>query len=77
MGGTVERPIEIRTSAILLDFSLTHNNFENIKRCRGVHAIDYSLLDGKSGTEILQKHPHPTINSLGAQEGWVSLGVSS
>jgi hypothetical protein len=24
----------------------------------------------------LQKHPHPTINSCGGREGWVSLGVS-
>jgi hypothetical protein len=46
------------------------------KKCRGVHAIDYALLDGYSGTEVLQKHPHPTINSRGGQEGWVSLGVS-
>jgi hypothetical protein len=41
-----------------------------------VHAIDYALLDGKSGTEVLQKHPHPTINSRGGREGWFSLGVS-
>jgi hypothetical protein len=39
-------------------------------------AIDYALLDTKSGTESFQKHPHPTINSRGGQEGWVSLGVS-
>jgi hypothetical protein len=24
----------------------------------------------------LQKHPHPTVNSRGGREGWVSLGVS-
>jgi hypothetical protein len=41
-----------------------------------VHKIDYALLDGKSGTEVLQKHPHPTINSRGGREGWVGLGVS-
>jgi hypothetical protein len=27
MGGPMERPIEIRTSAIVLDFSLTHASF--------------------------------------------------
>jgi hypothetical protein len=48
----------------------------HVKRYRGVHAIDYALLDGKSGTKVLQKHPHPTINSRGGREGWVSLGVS-
>jgi hypothetical protein len=48
----------------------------HVKRCRGVHAIYYALLAGKSGTEVLQKHPHPTINSRGGREGWVSLGVS-
>jgi hypothetical protein len=48
----------------------------NIKRSREVHDIDYVLLDRKSGTEVLQKHPHPTINSRGGREGWVSLGVS-
>jgi hypothetical protein len=42
----------------------------------GVHAIEYVFLDGKSGTEVLQKYPHPTINSHGGREGWVSLGVS-
>jgi hypothetical protein len=41
-----------------------------------VHVIDYVLLDGKAGTEVLQKHPRPTINSRGGREGWVSLGVS-
>jgi hypothetical protein len=54
----------------------TTGSYGNIKICRGVHAIDYALLDGKSGTEVLQKHPHPTINSLGGREGWVLLGVS-
>jgi hypothetical protein len=48
----------------------------NIKRCRGVHAVDYALLDRKSGTEILQKYQHPTINSRGGRKGWVCLGVS-
>jgi hypothetical protein len=27
MGGPVERPIEIRTSAIVMDFVLTHDHF--------------------------------------------------
>jgi hypothetical protein len=54
----------------------TTGSHGHIKRCRGVHAIDYALLDGKSGTEVLQKHPHPTINSRGGWEGWVSLRVS-
>jgi hypothetical protein len=54
----------------------TTGSHGNIKRYRVVHAIDYALLDGKAGTKVLQKHPHPTINSLGGQEGWVSLGVS-
>jgi hypothetical protein len=54
----------------------TSGSHGNIKRCRGVHTIDYALLYGKSGTEVLQKHPHPTINSRGGREGWVSLGVS-
>jgi hypothetical protein len=36
----------------------------------------YALLAGKSGTKVFQKHPHPTINSRGGREGWVSLGVS-
>jgi hypothetical protein len=48
----------------------------NIKRYRGVHAVYYALLTGKSGTKVLQKHSHPTINSRGGREGWVSLGVS-
>jgi hypothetical protein len=55
----------------------TTGSHGNIKRCRGVHVIYYVLLDGKSGTEVLQKHPHPTINSRGGREGWVSLGVST
>jgi hypothetical protein len=33
----------------------TTGSHGNIKRCRGVHAIDYALLDGKSGTEVLKK----------------------
>jgi hypothetical protein len=39
----------------------------HVKRYRVVHAIDYALLDGKSGTEVLQKHPHPTITSRGGR----------
>jgi hypothetical protein len=54
----------------------TAGSHVKIEICRGAHAIDYALLDGKSGTEVLQKHPHPTINSRGGQEGWVSLGAS-
>jgi hypothetical protein len=54
----------------------TTGSYGNIKRYRGVHAIDYALLNGKSGNEVLQKHPHPTINSLSGREWWVSLGVS-
>jgi hypothetical protein len=54
----------------------TTGSHGKIKRYRGVNAIDYALLDGKSGTEALQKHPHPTINSRGGWEGWVLLGVS-
>jgi hypothetical protein len=54
----------------------TNGSHGKIKRCRGVHAIYYALLDGNSGTKVLQKHPHPTINSRGGREGWVSLGVS-
>jgi hypothetical protein len=41
-----------------------------------VYAIDYVLLDRKSGTEVLHKHPHPTINSHCGREGRVGLGVS-
>jgi hypothetical protein len=48
----------------------------HVKRCMGIHVIYYALLAGKSGTEVLQKHPHPTINSHGGRGGWVSLGVS-
>jgi hypothetical protein len=48
----------------------TTGSHGNIKSFRGVHAIDYELLDVKSGTEVLQKHPHPTINSRG---GGVSI----
>jgi hypothetical protein len=54
----------------------TNVSHEHIKGYRGVHAIDYALLYGKSGTKVLQKHPHRTINSHGGREGWVSLGVS-
>jgi hypothetical protein len=55
----------------------TTGSHGNINRYGLVHAIYYVvLLDGKSGTEVLQKHPHPTINSCGGREGWVSLGVS-
>jgi hypothetical protein len=44
----------------------TTGSHGNTKRCRGVYAIDYALLDVKSGIEALQKHP----------QGWVLLGVS-
>jgi hypothetical protein len=54
----------------------TTGSHGNIKKCRGVHAIYYALLVGNSGTEVLQKHPHPTIKSRGGWEGWVSPGVS-
>jgi hypothetical protein len=54
----------------------TTGSHGKIKRYRGLHAIEYALLAGNSGTEILQKHPHPIINSRGGREGWVSLGVS-
>jgi hypothetical protein len=54
----------------------TTGSHGNINRYRGVHAIDYALLDGKAGTEVLQKHPHTTINSRGGREGWVSIVVS-
>jgi hypothetical protein len=54
----------------------TTGSHGNIKSFRVVYAIDYALLDVKSGTEVLQKHPHPTINSRGGGEGWVSLWVS-
>jgi hypothetical protein len=30
----------------------------HIKMCRGVHAVDCALLAGKSGINVLQKHPH-------------------
>jgi hypothetical protein len=54
----------------------TAESHGHVKRCRGLHVIDYALLDGNSGTKFLQKHPHPTINSHGGWEGWVSIGVS-
>jgi hypothetical protein len=54
----------------------TNGSHGNIKSCRGMHTIDYALLDRKSGTEVFQKHPHPTINSRAGREGWVSVGVS-
>jgi hypothetical protein len=54
----------------------TAGSHGNIKRCRGLHAIYYVLLSGKSGTYVLHKHPHPTINSHGGREGLVSLVVS-
>jgi hypothetical protein len=53
----------------------TTGSHGNIKWHRGVHTIDYALLDGNSVTEALQKHPHPTINSRGGREGWVLLEV--
>jgi hypothetical protein len=54
----------------------TTGSHGNIKRCRGVHAVDYVLLAGKSGTYVLQKHPHHPIGSCGARDGGVLLGVS-
>jgi hypothetical protein len=54
----------------------TTGSHGNIKRCRGVHSIEYALLDGKSGTEVLQKHPHHPIGSCGARDGGVLIGVS-
>jgi hypothetical protein len=41
-----------------------------------VHSINYVFLARKSGTEVLQKNPHPTINYHGGWEGCVSPGVS-
>jgi hypothetical protein len=43
---------------------------------QGSACIYYALLDGNSGTKVLQKHPHPTINSRGGREGWVLIRVS-
>jgi hypothetical protein len=58
----------------------TAGSHGNIKRCRGVHAVDYALLAGKSGTDVLHKHPyHPTGQpkwSCGARDGGVIVGVS-
>jgi hypothetical protein len=54
----------------------TTGSHGNIKRYRGAHDIDYVLLDVNAGTEALQKHPHPTVNSRGGREGWVILGIS-
>jgi hypothetical protein len=54
----------------------TTGSHGNIKRYRGVHGIDYALLDGKLGTEVLQKHPHYPVGSCGARDGGVLLGVS-
>jgi hypothetical protein len=54
----------------------TTGSHGKIKSYRGVHDIDYALLDGKSGTEALQKHPHHPIGSCGARDGGVLLGVS-
>jgi hypothetical protein len=73
--------VEVQTDEIWMlpergQMKSTTGSHGNIKRCRGVHVIDYVFLDGKSGTEVLKKHPHPTINSRGGWEGWVSLGVS-
>jgi hypothetical protein len=48
---------------------ITNGSHVNIKRCRGVDAIDYAFLDRKSGTEALQKHPHHPIGSYGARDG--------
>jgi hypothetical protein len=70
--------VEVRTDMLPEQGQMTSTtgSHGNIKRCKGVHAIDYVLLDRKSGTKVLQKHPHPTINSRGGREGWVSIGVS-
>jgi hypothetical protein len=58
----------------------TAGSHGNIKRCRGVHDIDYTLLAGKSGTDVLHKHPrHPTgkpKGSCGVRDGGFLLGVS-
>jgi hypothetical protein len=53
----------------------TTGSHGNIKRFRVVHVIYYAFLDVKSGTEALQKHPHPNINFRGGREGWFLLGV--
>jgi hypothetical protein len=71
--------VQMDETRMLRERGQMKNTFEShgqVKRCRGVHAIDYALLDGKSGTKVLHKHPHPTINSCGGWKGWVSLGVS-
>jgi hypothetical protein len=51
----------------------------NIKRHRWAHAIDYALLDRKSGTDVLHKHPHHTTGQpkgfCGARGRGVLLGV--
>jgi hypothetical protein len=54
----------------------TARSHGNIKRCRVVYVVDYALLAGKSGTDVLQKHPHHPIGSCGARDGGVLLGVS-
>jgi hypothetical protein len=58
----------------------TAGSHGNIKRCRGVHAIDYALLAITSDTDVLHKHPHHTTGqpkgSCGARDGGVLLGVS-
>jgi hypothetical protein len=54
----------------------TAGSHRNIKRCRGVYAIDYTLLAGKSGTDVLQKHPHQPIGYCCAHGMGVLLGVS-
>jgi hypothetical protein len=54
----------------------TTGSHGNIKRCRVVDDIECTLLDGKSGTEALQKHRHHPIGSCGARDGGVLLGVS-
>jgi hypothetical protein len=52
----------------------------NIKRCRGLHAVDYALLSRKAANNGLHKHSHhPTgqpKESCGARDGGVLLGVS-
>jgi hypothetical protein len=54
----------------------TTGSHGSMKRYRGVHSIYYALLDGQSGTEVLQKHPHHPIGSCGAWDGGVILRVS-
>jgi hypothetical protein len=60
----------------------TAGSHGHVNMCRGVHAVYYALLSGKSGTDVLHKHPdHPTGKPKGSccnhdQDGGVLLGVS-